>query len=78
MASDLPPYLTHASGRNIPWKGHASFPRKVVHTHAKRYYPWIGDLRIFKMTMDGYGQIVYVLMHDDDIEKYMHDPTYVG
>lgn len=82
MASDLPPYLTHNASRGTPWKGHATFPRNVIAHHTRGTWGTYGplkleDLRIFKFTLDGYGQMVYVLMHEEDIQKHMDDPTRV-
>ncbi len=81
--SDLPPYLSHTKERNVPWVGHNVFPRKVF-THkavreAKlrgRYPDYVAyrDLRIFKLSFKSQA---YVLMTEEEIQRYMEDPTHV-
>jgi len=81
--SDLPPYLSHTKGRNIPWAGHSVFPRKVFTHKAVREakirgwrpdYVAYQDLRIFKLSLKSQA---YVLMTEEEIQRYMEDPTRV-
>lgn len=79
MASDLPPYLTHNASRGVPWKGHATFPRNVIAHHARGTWGTYGplkleDLRIFKWNLE---HLCYQQMSDDQIGRYMNDPTRV-
>ena len=74
MADDLPPYLTHVRGRNVPWKGHEAFPRNVVRLSSGGHFPWHGDLRVFKRR--GVVNVEYYELTAEQIEKYLEDPTH--
>lgn len=80
MASDLPPYLTRSPHRNVPWTGHAIFPRRSVAHHEELEKKWgkdyLKDLRIFKLF--GMGQAIeYRLLSDEEVQRYMDDPNRV-
>lgn len=75
MAIDLPPYLTNVRGRNVPWKGHDTFPRNVVRIFREGSNIWHRDLRVFKKV--GVVNVEYRLLSDEEVDRYMKDPDYV-
>lgn len=84
--SDLPPFLSHTTDRNIPWKGHDSFPRRVFQERDRLNKKFAArgwtrtaysDLRIFKKAWGPFGEENYIQLHRFEIEQYMENPDHV-
>lgn len=71
--SDFAAFLTHAKYRNIPWTGHATFPKGAVRHNAKitakhnRTY----ELRIFELDWTEANTPMYHLLSEAEVAAYM-------
>lgn len=74
--SDFAAFLSNDRQRNVPWKGHADFPKRVIQYHAalmkKRpdLVAWYPKPRIFELDWQD-GQPEYFLLSAERIQEYM-------
>lgn len=70
--SDYAAFLSNIKGRNVPWVGHADFPRKVVQTFRRGDHYWHKELRIFELDWTEGNQPMYHLMSEAEIQEYLN------